>query len=262
MERTRHQPVGGHRQKTEIMTKRNRKGIFYGIVSMVLLTAGLAGCSKTGSSFTTNAVTYVSVLHMAPYAPATDIYLNGTLSSPSGGIPPNSNSLKYASLQPQNYDIQFKKAGSDSLMAEIPTSLYDTLHFYTLILYNTSMGGGSVQAAKIADDFSNISAVSANYRFFNLSPDAPQVDLYMNGSMVQLGRTRADNIVSTSFNSFQPVPSGPSNALQIKVSGTDSVLASLNSVDMEPGSVYTIFLNGTKNSSGNNLKINVLTAAY
>ena len=244
------------------MTKGHRKRIAYGIVLLTLLTAGWAGCAKTGSSFTSSSVTYVSVLHMAPYAPATDIYLNGTLSSPVGGIAPSSSSNKYSALQPGNYDIQFKKTGTDSLMADIPASSYDTLHFYTIILYNTSAGGGLVRAAKIADDFSTISATSANYRFFNLSPDAPKVDFYLNGTAIQTSRTSMDNLGYLGYNSFQQASAGLSNSLQVKVWGTDSVLASLNNVDLEAGGVYTVFLSGIKNSSTNNLNITVLPATY
>jgi hypothetical protein len=244
------------------MTKRHRKGIVRGIVFLTLATVGWAGCTKTGSSYTAAAVTYVSVLHMAPYAPATDIFLNGAISSPTGGILPNTNSSKYSPLQPGTYDIQFKKTGTDSLMAEIPASSYDTLQFYTLILYNTGAGGGLVRAAKIADDFSTISAVSANYRFFNLSPDVPNVDLYLNGTAIQTSRTSADNIGYQGYNNFQQAANGLSNSLVVKVAGTDSVLASLSNVDMEAGGVYTIFLGGVKNSSVNNLSITLLPAAY
>jgi hypothetical protein len=247
---------------TNIMTKGHRKGIAYGLVLLTLLTAGWAGCAKTGSSFTSSSVTYVSVLHMAPYAPATDIYLNGTLSSPVGGIAPSSSSNKYSALQPGNYDIQFKKTGTDSLMADIPASSYDTLHFYTLILYNTNAGGGLVRAVKIADDFSTLSAASANYRFFNLSPDAPKVDLYLNGTAVQTSRASMDNVGYPGYNSFQQAGTGLSNSLQVKVAGSDSVLASLNNQDLEAGGVYTIFLSGVKNSSTNNLNITVLPATY
>jgi hypothetical protein len=254
--------AGGQIKKIEIMTKRNRKGIFYVIAALALGTAGLSGCAKTGSSFTTSKLTYLSVLHMAPYAPATDIYLNGALSTSTGGIAPNSGSNQYSHLQPQNYDVQFKKTGSDSLMAEIPSSPYDTLNFYTLILYNSTPGGGAVKAVKINDDFSSISAVNANYRFFNMSPDAPSVDFYLNGALAQTSRTPADNVYVTAYNTFQPVAGGPSSSLMIKAAGTDSVLATLNNVDIEPGSVYTFFLSGTRNSSGNNMKILTLTAAY
>jgi hypothetical protein len=242
------------------MRKREHRGIFYAIVAGVLLTAGLAGCAKTGSSVTVSSVSYVTVMHMAPYVPAMDIYLNGSLSSATGGIAPGSYSQQYSSIKPGIYDIQFKKTGADSLLAEIPSSSYDTSSFYTLILYNTSRNSPA-QAVKIQDDFSTISATSTNYRFFNLSPDEPRVDLYFNNTAVQSNRATADNIVNTSYNTFQAATPAPYN-LQVKVAGTDSVIASVSNVNMQAGGVYTIFLSGIISGNTNTHQINVLPASY
>jgi hypothetical protein len=242
------------------MRKREHKGIFYAIAVGMILTVGLAGCTKTGSSVTVSSVSYITVMHMAPYAPAMDIYLNGSLSSASGGIVPGSYSQQYSSVKPGVYDIQFKKTGTDSLLAEIPSSSYDTSSFYTLILYNTS-ASSPAQAVKIQDDFSTISAVSANYRFFNMSPDEPRVDLYFNNTAVQSSRATADNVVNTTYNSFQAATPAPYN-LQVKVAGTDSVIAYLNNVSLQAGGVYTLFLSGVKSGNSNTHQINVLPASY
>jgi hypothetical protein len=248
----------------KIMQKREHKGIFYvAAVLITMMTAGLAGCSKTGSSTsTTGAATYVNVMHMAPYAPAIDIYLNGKISSTAGGIPPGTFSQQYGPLMPGTYDVQFKKANADSLLAEIPASDYDTMSFYTLILYNTMPTGGTVRAIKIVDDFSHVSAASSNYRFFNLSPDCASVDFYLtNSTPVMTGRTPIDNFINPALNAFMPVTGGPYN-LQVKAAGTDSVIAYLNNVGLQTGSAYTIFLSGIKNGTNNTHQINVLLASY
>ena len=230
------------------------------MVLMVVLTAGMAGCSKTGTSITTTAVTYVSVMNMAPYAPATDIFLNGTLSSPVGGIPTGAVSAKYGPLQPGNYDVVFKKAGVDSLLAEIPSSLYDTTQFYTLILYNNP-GSPAAQVVKINDNFSTVSNYNANYRFFNLAPDAPKVDFFLGTTVAQPGRSSADNVTDPTFNAFQQVPAS-TYSLQVKVAGVDSVLASIPSQNLLAGGVYTIFLSEKKSGTANNFAVNILTASY
>ena len=248
-----------HMPKIEVMRRRRAGSFYYGWAIMVLLIAGSTGCAKTGSSFTTSAITYVSVMNMAPYAPTADIYLNGSLASQTGGIPPGNFSTKYGSLQPGNYDVLFKKSGSDSLLAEIPASLYDTSKFYTVLLYN-NIGGGPAQAVKMEDDFTNLSPTNANYRFFNLAPDAPKVDFYLNGAVAHLGRSAADNIYNTSYNSFQQVAPATCN-LQVKAAGTDSVVASVDGVNLQGGGVYTIFLSETKNG-GNSFKVNVLQASF
>lgn len=227
-----------------------RLGVIGGFLALVL-----AGCTKTGSSSTSTPVTYVSVMNMAPYAPTADIYLNGSLASQSGGIAPGKYSLQYGPLQPGSYSVQFKKTGADSLMAQLPASVFDTSGFYTLLLYNNA-GSTQAQAAKIKDDFSMTTATNANYRFFNLSPDAPLVDLYLNNTLTLSYRSTADNIYDPSLNAFLSLAPTSYN-IKVKVAGKDSVLASAD-VTLLQGGVYTLFLAG----KSNNLSVNVLQAAY
>jgi hypothetical protein len=225
---------------------------------LAAVAGGLAGCTKAGISgaTTSNSVTYVSIMNLAPYSPWADIYLNGTLATAAGGIAPGKYSTSYGLLQPGDYDVQFKVAGADSLLAEIPSSAFDTMAFTTLILYN-SAGSATVQAIKIADNFSNVSLTSGNYRFFNMSPDEPGVDFYFNDNLVQSARQPADNVANPAFNLFQSV-SPDSYTLQVKKAGSDSVLATLNNVTIAGGNAYTIFLFGKASA----LNINVLPAVY
>ncbi|HEV3326598.1 MAG TPA: DUF4397 domain-containing protein [Puia sp.] len=239
--------------------RNNRQQFFWGSIILLVLLGG-AGCSKTGSSLTVTAVTYVSVINEAPYSGAVDIYLNGTLVSPSGGIAPGQYSTQYGSVKPGVYTVDFKKTGTDSVLYEIPASPFDTTNFYTLILYNSARGSSAVQAVKIADNFSSVTNTSAYYRFFNLSPDVPSANLYLNGSIAQLQRAPADYANNLTYDEFQAVSPGV-YTLQVKSPTTDSVLAAHGSIALTAGSVYTIFLSGT-DTSVNNLSINVLQASF
>jgi Domain of unknown function (DUF4397) len=241
-----------------VIMRKSHQPFFWSLICLLILAAGGAGCAKNGVPVSNGPVaTFVSVMNLAPYAPTVDVYLNDTLVSPSGGIPPGKYSTQYAQLRPGVYDVKFKKTGTDSLLDEIPASSFDTTNFYTLVLYNTQPGGGTVNAIRIHDDFSMVSPASANYRFLNLSPDAPRVDLYLDSTVIQSGRTPADNTTNVSLSVFQPIAPSTYN-LGIKLSGTDSVLASLNAVPLTAGNVYTIFLSG-KDQTSNSLSLNVLT---
>jgi hypothetical protein len=228
---------------------------------LVLLASGAAGCAKTGVTTTVSAVTYISVINAAPYGPSIDLYLNDTLASPSGGIPPGQFSTQYGNVRPGNYDVQFKADGTSNLLYDIPASAFDTNNFYTLITYNSAPGGGSVQAIKIHDDFSSIMGGNAYYRFFNLSPDAPAVDLYFNGYLTQPRRAPADNVSNSSFNEFTSIPPAIYN-MQVMKAGTDTVLASANSISLGNGDVYTIFLGGRYHQSSDSLGISILQASF
>jgi hypothetical protein len=243
------------------MSKNNRVSSVFGVLAVVLVVGISSGCMKSGSGTnqSSNNVSFVTLMHMAPYSSSMEVYFNGD--KKTGAIAAGTFSTSYGQVPPGIYEIKFKVAGSDSVLSTIPSSIYDSTGFYTLIYYNTT-GGAGTGSMKIYDDFSNLSLSGANYRFFNLCPDAPSVDLYMNTTAVQQGRSVADNASSSSYyNIFQAVTGG-TYSLQAKKSGTDSVIASVPSVNLVAGGVYTVFLSGSTHSTANPVSLNVLQAAY
>ena len=223
---------------------------------MVVLVFG-SGCSKPGVTISQSQVAYVSIMNLAAYGNPVDIFFNSTLVSPSGGIAPGQFSTQYGQLKPGTYTVDFKKAGSDSLLCELPASAFDTTTFYTLILYNTTAGSPAVNAVRITDDFSQVNGASSYYRFFNMSPDAPNVNLYMNGMVSQTNRTPADNASNLTYQEFQAISPGD-YTLQVRNAANDSVLGSQNNYPFAAGYVYTVFLTGT--SKG--MTLNVLPVVF
>ena len=236
-----------------------KKHFFWGVPLFVISAVGLAGCAKTGSTYTTSPVTYVSLMNVAPYGPTADVYLNGQLATSNGGITSGSYSLKYGALQPGTYTIKFTKSGTQDSLTGIPgPQRLDTLNFYSLIIYNDTLR--QMQSMLIHDDFTSISTTNANYRFFNLSPDAPKVNFYLNDKTAPAysNRTPADNAVYGNYNGF--LSTAPSNySFVVKPSSGDTTaIATLPNVNLLGGNVYTIFLTGTMG----NYKLNLLPASY
>ncbi|WP_431215674.1 DUF4397 domain-containing protein [Puia sp. P3] len=221
----------------------------------------MAGCAKTGSTYSVSPVTYVSLMNVAPYSPAADVYLNGQLATSSGGIASGSFSLKYGALQPGSYSIKFTKTGTTDSLTGIPggPQRLDTLNFYTLIMYNDTTH--AVQSTLIHDDFTSISTTNANYRFFNLSPDAPNVNFYLNDGTqpVYTHRTTGDNAYNSNYNTFiSTAPNTYSFVVKGVTASGDTTLTSLSNQNLMGGNVYTIFLTGVKGS----YKLNLLPASY
>jgi len=243
------------------MSKRAHQSIIFRITLAALVIGGLAGCIKSGANSNTNtatAVTYVSVMNLAPYSPSTEVYLNGAKQTVA--IPPGNYSTAYAHLPPGAYDVKFKVAGGDSVLAAIGASSYDSIGFYTLILYNTAVNGPA-QAIRVYDDFQNVSVSNGFYRFFNMCPELPSVDLYLNGTKTEVGRTPADIVgssVNTSFRMVDPV----TYSVVVKKAGTDSVVANLSNISLAAGNAYTIFLGGSSTNATDPISLSVLRAAY
>jgi hypothetical protein len=204
-----------------------------------------------------SAVTYLSVIHGAPYTGAATVYLNDTLITQSAGINTGSFSPKYGTIRPGTYAAKFKKAGTDSVLDQLTASRYDTLGFYTLLLYNSADKAAHV--LKITDDYSGVGNLNAYYRFFNLAPDYPSVNVYFNGNLVQQARGQADNAYNNSLNGFQGIQAG-SYVITVKDAATDSVIVTSPAWNLVAGNPFTVWITGLK--SNKTLSINILQAQY
>jgi Domain of unknown function (DUF4397) len=223
------------------------------ILSFALI---FSGCLKSIDQTPPEKKAYISLMHLAPKAPALEVYVSGTKSSTA--IAAGSFSSAYSAVTPGIFDISFKKASSDSVVASIGAAIYDSLKYYTLVVYNDQPN--SAKALRITDDFSNIGGASAYYRFFHMSAEIPAVDLYINNSKVQTDREFADIALSPAYNSFSAYAPG-SYSVQVKKAGTDSVIAQ-TSATLFQSNAFTIFLDGLVNNGGvsSTIKLDVLQA--
>lgn len=246
-------------EKCNIMRNSTRKFTFLAVLLIFVIFAQ-PGCSKTGTSYTTSSVTYLSLINAAALSSNLSVLLNDTAATVTGGIAPGHYSQKYGTVRPGTYDIKFEVATSDSLLSEIPSAVFDTLNFYTLLVYTVPQTG-VVRATFIQDDFSTLSSMQGNYRFFNLCSTHPKVDLYLNSTVVQQGRTTADNATNFLLDGFQTATPA-TYTITAKTAGTDSVIVSVGNVSLVAGNAYTIFLSGVDGSTSNPLLLNVLQASY
>ena len=183
----------------------------------------------------------LSMLHLAATAPSFEVFFNNTKVS-SNPFTPGSVSAAYNPVDPGNFSVIFKKEASDSVVANVPSAMYDSLHYYTIFVYNLQ-ANGPAQAFRIEDDFRNVTLSKPFYRFIHASSNTGPVDLYIDNVKNQAGRLLADNTGQSSFNNFVETATGYHN-LQVKLAGTDSTIASQNNVELLSGAAYTIYLKG------------------
>jgi hypothetical protein len=225
-----------------------RKNAFLFLGALSFLTVLLSGCLKEAQNTTVSPRTYVSLLHLAPWSPAVDVYFDNTKATSTaigfGMVSPN-----YSSLEPAAFAISFKKASGDSLVASLPTAVYDSLKYYTLLLYNSDKD--HVAAARIQDDYSVLTTDKAYYRFFHLGADVGDVDVYFDNTIIEQGRTYADNItVSNFYNQYAGITS-TSHTVTVKKAGTDVVVATgAAPVPFTAGDAYTLYLKGVSGGTG------------
>ena len=228
-------------------------------LSMIATILILSGCLKSPDNIDQQpARTYISILYLAPTAPSVDIFFNTTKVS-TAVFAPYTVTPAYNSIERGEYSISFKKATSDSVVASIPMASYDSLNYYTLLIYNQSVDGPA-NATRIKDDFTNLANDKSYYRFFHTSPNIGAVDLYMDNIKIQSNRMLADNTGYDALNKFSAVLPG-SHTAQVKLAGTDTVIASLTYADLLTGNAYTFYLKGLQGGTGaNELSIGLLRA--
>jgi hypothetical protein len=226
-----------------------RKNVFLFFGALSFLTLLLSGCLKETKNAQTPPKSYVSLLHLAPRAPAVTVFFNN--SQASQGINPGTVSSAYSPVDPGVFSITFKKVGGDSVVASVGADVYDSLSYYTLLLYNYDTI--QVRAVRIEDDFSVLADKTRSYyRFFHMAPDIGPVDLYLDNKMIETGRQYTDNVYSNSYNQFNPATPGSYN-LVVKKAGSDSVIAqSYSPMFMGAGAAYTVYLRGIKGGTGAN----------
>lgn len=230
-------------------------------LAMAVAVVVLNGCLKSPENTPPpTPMTYVSIMHLAPTAPSLDVYFDNERVSNTSFVPGDVTPV-YNAVDKGAFSIKFKKAGLDSVVAQVPVSLYDSLNYYTIFIYNLQ-ANGPANAVRIKDDFTDVLANLAKpyYRFFHSSPNTGAADLYIDNVKVESGRTNADNTQQEILNKFLGTTTG-SHSIQVKRAGTDTVIASNNFVDLLAGNAYTFYLKGLEGGTGfNELSLGVLRA--
>ena len=224
-----------------------RKNAFLVLGVFVFVAVALSGCLKQTANSTPAPKTYISLMHLAPWSPAVEVYFNDKQAS--SAIAAGAVSSSYSALDPGVYAISFKKAGADSVVASLSSSLYDSSEYSTLLLYN--IDSTHVGATKIDDDYSLLSTDKSIVRFFHMAPEIEDVDVYFGSTLFSSNRSFADNVYSSYYNQFSSLTPA-SFTVTVKKAGSDSTIATLNNVTFNGYGAYTIYLRGRKGGTGAN----------
>jgi hypothetical protein len=139
--------------------------------------------------------------------------------------------------------------------------LLDTVHFsqntaYSLFLANKP---GHTETVLLTDTLNKPAAGNAAIRFVNLSPDAPAVDLAVQGGAVLVA-----NKSYKGHSSFAPIAGNPGYTFEVRQAGTNTVLATLSNVTLTGGGLYTVWFHGLAagTAAGDKLSAGIINNAY
>jgi hypothetical protein len=218
-------------------------------LAITAITAVLSGCLKGEDGPPPEAQTYLSIMHLAITAPPVDVYFDNAKVSNSP-FDPGIVTAQYNPVDKGVYSIRFKKASADSLVADVGQEQYDSLTYYTILLYNL-LTDGPVRAIRIKDDYTEVASdlTKPYYRFFHTSPNTGPVDLYIDTIKIQSGRVHADNAANVNLNKFVGTLADV-HKIEVREAGTSTVLASQDNVLLQAGHAYTFYLFGLTGGTG------------
>lgn len=170
------------------------------------------------------------VVHASPDAPNVDVYVDGALAFEN--LPFNS-ATAYATLLPGDYRIQVAPTGTQTYVIDVNLVL-DNNKDYTVAAINPV---ANIDAIVYEDD-NSLNVDDALVRFVHLSPDAPAVDVRVAGGPVIFG-----SITYTNLGGYQSINPGVYD-LEVVVSSSQQVVLELPNVQLDRGTVYSIFATG------------------
>jgi hypothetical protein len=192
------------------------------VLSLALATSALAQDGKAR----------VRVVHASPDAPAVDVWVNGNVAfsnAPFKGV------TDYAALDPATYNVQVTPTGATTpVVIEADLALAANTD-YTVVAVGLL---ADIEPLVLVDNNAAPAAGKAHVRFVHASPDAPAVDIAVSGGPVLFS-----NVPFKGTGDYLPVDAGTYN-LEARVAGTETVALSVPGVQLNEGTVYTIFAMG------------------
>lgn len=219
------------------MLKRN----FFTPLAIIAATLALAsGCKKDDDNVmapTTNGTARVNVIHASPNAPAVDILVDGAVVSSALAFPSNTG---YAQVETGTRNLKVRVSGTTTIAldANVPFSENSSTSVFAVDSVS------KISALVLTDNLASPASGKAHVRFVHLSPNAPAVDVALQGGAVLFSNTSFKG-----FKDFTPLDAGTYD-LEVRVAGTQTVVLPLNGIVLKAGEIYTVFAKGFVGGTG------------
>jgi hypothetical protein len=179
----------------------------------------------------------VMFVHASPDAPAVDVRVGWFRAVRDLSFGENS---RYKRLLPGERRVRVNVAGTATTVIDAQVKLQPSTN-YSVFAVNSVK---NLEPIVLTDDLSRPAKGNAHVRFIHLSPDAPAVDVAVQGGPVVFG-----NKSFKEYTEFTPLPAGTYD-LEVRVAGTSTVALPLPGVTLEAGKIYTVYAKGFLAGSG------------
>lgn len=231
-------------------TLNNRKHAAALICMLFLCITGLTSCLKDNNHYITNPTALLMVIQASPDAPAESLFLNPNQVTQSAFN--YGDYVGYFNAYTGNRVVQLFGYGSSTLIAS------DSIHLannttYSLFLANTYSKPDFIL---LTDTITHPASGKATIRFVNVSAGSGNVDLVANSTAL------VSNEPYKGASTFTPVSGGVQYTFEVRTSGSTTVLASLDNINIKNGGAYTIWYHGSATGTNPKLSADIIANAY
>jgi hypothetical protein len=183
------------------------------------------------------ATSKVKVVHASPDAPGVDLLVDNVVAGTNLTFPNNTGYLSVNSGT-KNIKVNVSGTSTTAIEADLLFSAYENYSVFAVDQVS------NISALVLEDDLTEPASGKAHVRFVHLSPDAPAVDITLTDGTVVFG-----NISFKEFTQFTPLDAA-SYDLQVRLTGTNTVVLELPGIALQNGTIYTVFAKGLVSGSG------------
>lgn len=209
------------------------------LIAVALVAAlGASGCSDDDNPVAPAASpARVMAVHASPDAPAVDLLVDNAIAGTGLAFP---NNTGYLNVGAGSRNIKVNVTGTSTTVINANVSVTSGASYTVFAVDSVA----AISALVLSDDLATPAAGKAHVRFVHLSPNAPAVDIGVQGGGVVFG-----NKAFTEYTAFTPLDAGTYD-LEVRVAGTSTVVLPLNGIVLQAGKIYTVFAKGFVGGAG------------
>lgn len=180
----------------------------------------------------------VMVIHASPNAPGVDLLVDSVKVNTAALAFPNNTAYLAVDAGARNLKVNVTGTATTVINA---TPTFDKDKFYSVFAVDSV---SKISAVVFTDDLTAPAAGKAHVRFIHLAPNAPKVDIAIDGGAVVFA-----NVSFKEGYAFTPLTAG-SYDLEVRVAGTTTVALDLDPITVADGKIYTVFAKGFLGGAG------------
>lgn len=179
----------------------------------------------------------IMAVHASPDAPGVDLLVDNSVVTSNLAFP---NNTGYLAVTAGTRNVKVRVAGTSTtvLDANLPVLANTT---YSVFAADSA---ANLDFVALVDDLGTPASGKAHVRFIHLSPNAPAVDVAVQGGAVVFA-----NRAFTEYTAFTPLDAGTYD-LEVRLAGTSTVVLPLPGIILQSGKIYTVFASGFVGGSG------------